>query len=644
MQQHELFQKPPFSLTPCSGRTEPALWVRRLVVWREPDDVIRDVELAPGLNIIWSPDSAAIGHGGGKTLFCRCLRYCLGEDTYATSSQRERIAAAFPQGRVGAEIVLQGRPWAVVRAFADRRHDQVIEGGDLSNACQDSPSAPGMRPLRDAITRSLIGETARLMPVGENGAWGAALAWCSRDQECRFGHHLEWREPEADSRSPVGRSKEDRLSIVRALIGALRPEELPAARDQEAEDGKLREIRSNLERLDWQIRRAHTTLAARLGETAAGAVGTSLAATAFKSAATERLSRALNLPDDVGFPEIEMLRRQRDEARMQLERAKSELAQVDTRIDEKQKTLSMLRGQLPEAHASLDKQRIPICPVCKVPIDQVKAQGCGIALNAFDIDALQEAVYRTEEAVQNQQQEIAELTRKKPVISIEVETARQRYTKFDDAVRKVEKAQLQRSSAIRNHQRLLFDAERYEDLVTERANTERNCRSSEQRLADLKGSLSAHRSAASDSLRTLSEKFDSVLRELVPGDIAGEAKLDRNGLTLRALLGGERSTAAIESLKVIAFDLAVLAMTIEGRTCLPGFLIHDSPREADLGRSIYHRLFDFAETLEAAGPTPLFQYIVTTTTEPPERFQEDPRLRLILRGAPAEDRLLKADL
>jgi len=47
---------------------------------------------------------------------------------------------------------------------------------------------------------------------------------------------------------------------------------------------------------------------------------------------------------------------------------------------------------------------------------------------------------------------------------------------------------------------------------------------------------------------------------LVPGDIKGSAKLDGNGLKLNVELGGYRSTVAIESLKVVAFDLAVLAM------------------------------------------------------------------------------------
>ena len=49
---------------------------------------------------------------------------------------------------------------------------------------------------------------------------------------------------------------------------------------------------------------------------------------------------------------------------------------------------------------------------------------------------------------------------------------------------------------------------------------------------------------------------------------------------------------------MLALDLAVLCLSIEGATRVPAFLIHDSPREADLGLSIYHRLFRLVTEIE----------------------------------------------
>ena len=153
-----------------------------------------------------------------------------------------------------------------------------------------------------------------------------------------------------------------------------------------------------------------------------------------------------------------------------------------------------------------------------------------------------------------------------------------------------------------------------------------------------------HRKSVNKTIRKLSAKFDAVFRELVPDNVSGIVKLDGNGLTLEIQHGGTCTTAALESLKVVAFDLAVLAMTVEGQTYLPAFLLHDSPREADLGASLYSRLFDLASQLEKCGPSPLFQYIITTTTSPPEQYQSDDYVKLKIHGSPAQERMLKADL
>jgi hypothetical protein len=159
-------------------------------------------------------------------------------------------------------------------------------------------------------------------------------------------------------------------------------------------------------------------------------------------------------------------------------------------------------------------------------------------------------------------------------------------------------------------------------------------------LKILSEELESHRSAVADLIGELSERFDAVFREMVPTDARCSVKLDGNGLGLRVPVDG----AAIDSLKIAVFDIAVLSMAIEGKTRHPAFLVHDSPREADLGGSIYAGLFDLAKKLEATGPAPIFQYIVTTTTKPPGEFSSLPWLRLKVRGAPVEERLLKADL
>ena len=76
---------------------------------------------------------------------------------------------------------------------------------------------------------------------------------------------------------------------------------------------------------------------------------------------------------------------------------------------------------------------------------------------------------------------------------------------------------------------------------------------------------------------------------------------------------------------------------------MPAFLVHDSPREADLDVSIYSNLFDVVLSLEEKAETPPFQYIITTTSPPAKQAQKHDAMCLELLSTPAEKRLFKMD-
>ena len=194
-----MFTPPKLSLAVPAGVKEPRLWVRRLVVWETPaGPKIRDITLRAGLNIVWSPDGLddnrgaagrrAIGHGSGKTLFCRLLRYCLGEQRFADEAERQRIASEFRDGIVGAEVMLDGVCWAVVRPLGSRRRHVAVADGKLDEIAAGDGATTSIDPLVEAIEQAIvtpgIANLARLQP-GQK-AWPIALAWLTRDQECRF--------------------------------------------------------------------------------------------------------------------------------------------------------------------------------------------------------------------------------------------------------------------------------------------------------------------------------------------------------------------------------------------------------------------------------------------------------------------------
>jgi len=89
-----------------------------------------------------------------------------------------------------------------------------------------------------------------------------------------------------------------------------------------------------------------------------------------------------------------------------------------------------------------------------------------------------------------------------------------------------------------------------------------------------------------------------------------------------------------------------MLLSAEGYGNHPRFLIHDSPREADMQKDIYQRFFLYMRELEKKSPKsgPNFQYIITTTEPPPEELQLKPWLIAKLDASKAEGRLLKVNL
>lgn len=647
----ELFERPAFSLTPQQGRSGPKLWIRRLAIWQDPTVILRDVALRPGLNIIWSPDSqnpdSPIGHGGGKTTFCRLLRFCLGEDSFAPETLRHRIGDVFPKGHVGAEIVLDGQTWIVLRALGHRRRDIVHEGGSFEDAFSHESTPTGMAPLREALTRSVMGSSAMLIPpsIGAEGAWKALLAWITRDQECRFGSALSWRSPESDSLSPVvNRSAEDKLLIVRAAIGALAKPEITAQQQEERLREKLTGNRSYLGRLEWQLGRTRKNISDSLKTNGTLAPGTPMDISLLRKAAADRLSKTLNLPSRVNPGDVARARQERQLAKEEVDRLQNELKFLQGEITSKREIKTFISSELPVAYARTLNEKNPVCPICKVPIDKVLAEGCGISTETCDVHALQLEIRRKQSQISELDEEISSLRKKDPIVRGAIARARREFEEVDKALLALERSLDDSSKSIRAAQRLIEDVDQYESLVAESDRAHLAEKRIEADLIRRRESVATHRDSTSATISRLSTWFDIVLRELVPGDVRGTAKLDGNGLKLSVELGGDRSTAAIDSLKVVAFDLAILAMSMESSLHLPGILVHDSPREADLSKTIYDRIFRFAATLEKCSSVPCFQYVLTTTTAPPEDFQTEPWVRLTVKGAPAEERLLKVDL
>jgi len=645
--QPDLFANRALELAPASGRAEPLLWVRRLILWEEPGKEIRNIELRPGLNIVWSPDDGSrrgqIGHGGGKTTFCRLLRYCLGEDSYGPEAQRRALFDKVPMGRVGAEVRLNGETWLIRRSLQPFKEDFALRGPSFAEVGEFPAEPTGMHAFRDAATKAFLADALPLVPasIGSDGAWQALLAWMTRDQECRFGHLLEWRSPDSGSRSPVsgrGRPQEDREAIVRIVLNALRREEIETKRQWEAENSALTNQRTQVGRLSWRLAEWRRELAQALGLNADNASG--LDAAILKAAATEQLARLQCLPNPVTLEQLRTAREEVENAVREESEARAAIALASSKKEDQEAIAKIIADELPELSAQNQRLEHPVCPVCGVLIDKARAEGCGISLQSCDLVALQAKVNERIETRNAALAEAARLQSELPVLRSRLAAAEQALAQRRNQLAALERAAFARSQELRRAERNLDAAIEFERSAAQLDEAERSIEQHESRLKALRGELDAHLSAVANLIGDLSDRFDAIFHQMIPVDDRCSVKLDGNGFGIKVPASG----TAIVSLDVVLFDLAVVAMAIEGRTRHPGFLIHDSPREADLGGSIYAGLFDLARKLEGVGPAPLFQYIVTTTTEPPEEFRGEPWLRLELRGSPAQERLLGVDL
>jgi hypothetical protein len=657
--QPDLIGPQPLSVTPATGVTGPRLWVRRLVIWKEPGgEKIREISLAPGLNIIWSPDGAddiaaggqanAIGHGSGKTLFCRLIRYCLGEDRFATEAQRDRIGTALMNGLVGAEVILDGTCWAIVRPLGVRRRHMAVADGNLDEIAGGEGASTGLEPFIAAVEQSIITPgLADLVRPGTGGAvWPVALAWLTRDQECRFDDVLDWRSPASDSDSPMpasGREKGPRLEALRAFLMAITPEE-QAARTRVIDlDEQRRLLDQEMGHRRWEIDRAQARLIPALELTDQTLPEVPLLIDVLRKTAGERVADATKLPAG-GTAELLAARKEFETARSEWTRLDGERIRIEASIPVEERLLSQIQGELPGLSFSKVEADSPVCPICEVPIDRALAEGCKLSHKIPDAAACQQRWAQRQADFQKQSKRLQDLRQERTQILQQVALAKQKFEQLRDRVIAIEKARDSRETAWYSARRLQDDVERLSDLVAAQDAATKDLRETTAKMEAERERLGAFRDKQARVFGTLSEKFDPIVRRLLGHNAKGRISLSGVGIELSVDLGGDRVTAAIDSLKVLAFDLAALCRSIEGATRVPAFLLHDSPREADLGLSIYHELFRLVRDLEGTAEQAPFQYIVTTTTEPPEAFKADPRLRLVIRGEPADERLLKLDL
>jgi uncharacterized protein YydD (DUF2326 family) len=639
-----------------SKRSEPPVWVSKLALFESLDPLtpIREpIRFHTGLNIVWGVENEANdekfepGHGVGKTTLCRLVRYCLGEPTYGQWHAAREILNTFPDGHVAAEVYIQGRRWAVLRPFNKTRADRAQADATITELLANPPLKESFRDYQSQLASTCLSglRTDGVLTGGASIDWLHLLALCSRDQEARYQSLWQWRSPRSDS-VPRNIQKDDAHLTLRSVLGLLPDEETTLQKKLAKYDSELTQVekdiaerlrepeywtrhyRQTLER-DFKIKDAMTvsTLDTNdlfgLPKLVERAVDVLNGKQAKRQAKLKELDRMIGLTAASLQEPAELQEQQRvaatvtDSGSDTLAQALDELRQVRQLIRDAEHSLCKY-GQVSIGSCSHAQQQL-------VELDQqIKERSQAVSSTVAKRDRvstkLREFAHRKNQLIETLTKELEQLQRQR---------------------RSIESKRQSTQNTIKALNKAMEDLLRWETLRTgkepdsELAQLQKRKKGLETRQSTAKEQLTALLASQDQSLAKLRTVYEALARNTLSTEFNGRVQLTGEGLEFRVFRGENLSGEAFETLSILLADIAVLLMGSLGSASHPGILIHDSPREADLGGHIYRRLLlsvsDVAIELAVDDTVP-FQQIVTTTTPPPTTLKKKTTTCLKLGG------------
>lgn len=662
-------------------KASPEVWIHKIGLLSrivpEPEFIRETITLRKGLNIIWAeePESAEAGgdiagHSAGKTTLCRIIRYLLGEKTFSNKANTHAVKKAFPNGYVAAELYVKGQLYAVLRPLGENRNSYVLKGGTMEQVIKDKgevayqenyPVKLGLAQLIDDFS------TGTVVRTNEPIQWGHILAWCARDQEARFQNIHDWRSSRSESDWPSFRfPKSDPLFVMRVALGLFLPDELKSEESLAEISRQLADAESDLERAKrepeyWRDhltdklrkelikyapnRRTEIQEAPLQGEGLFPDLKRLTAKTAYE----------LGEKQDTEEEQIKVIDSQAKDLLEQTVQIKSDIKQLQALFQVDARAALELKKEL-NAHATAKKQ-----------IDEAKFLMCeyghllvGECAHVKNRQMLLSGKPMPNEVLSPEDLKAREAERKKVENQISGldRVIKAKEFESDALAKRREKIK----TSIETRGRLLTDLQEcLEDLITwsERASSPLKFEKLKDKAIEiekLKLSITAKQVALNeliaehDSNRDLlSLIFSASAKAVLPSSAYdGVVKFQDRELNFQITKKGTMSGEAMETLAVLLGDLSCLIYnSLSEKSHLPGIMIHDSPREADLGLRLYHSFILFVAKLDQSFTEKTgcpFQYILTTTTPPPDTLKKSDAVRLQLDASKRGGLLFRTDL
>lgn len=659
----DLFPSPPLGLTwkPSAARPVPAILLRELVLLRTvaPYDPIRHIPFHPGLNIVWADPklitakkggSRLAGHSAGKSTLCRIIRWLLGENRYGNAELQDAIGTHFAKGLAALHLEIDGTSWVVGRSFWNsqeywaRRSNSIDE--TLSHGVPEDHELPEFVEALQSVT---IGPLARqhLPGASENLDSLDLLAWLTRVQDCALQTVEAWREAPALIGKTIA-SKESRHILMRLVLDLL-----------EDDEWKEMEVSAKLETTKSAERKRKPELESNANASCGPLrfivpqVGKSLHGTLLVSKAeaevAERTTKLTALNMELAAMKLEDSEKAHLDALAALSKKEQEITTSERNIKKLEKRIAERDvEEIKAAQQKIDRGREMPSGYCAKKREDIKdfCKYYEEAPTQLSSHQIEEEIQKRRDHLQEQLEDTGEALK---TLESELPFLKERESGLKQLLLK-EKEQ----SEVKGSEIALLKAEIRtagsilkiaQDNFTELDRTLGAIKELNKRITkSTRRQLSIRKDNWKDRVE-FGEIFESVLRYLMGDDAHGYVEFDSDGLfKLIPKTRTKLSSGAIDALAVIAFDLAAVFWSASGRGHHPRFLIHDSPRVADMSPVPYAAIFDVAHEAENLGnAAPNFQYLITTTEAPPD-YLKTSHIILELDASTPAGRLFREDL
>lgn len=654
--------------TPDRSRPDPVFWVREIAVRRNLEDgeqnEVRRIKLRRGLNVLWAkPESEGgplrlyepglSGHASGKTTFCRMLRHVLGERHFANELVTRGVREKFEGGWILGEVFINSNLWLVARPLTLGARPFCVRGTTIDEYLKDKPSSESLSVFLDELEKATVKSlSVKVLPKsGEPVQWPHLLEWLSRDQECRFIQITDWRSKLSRSEAP-DITVEDQHSLMRSVVGVLSEEERNEIENNARLVRQKDAATNQVPILESQAKTDHQRLESALGRTLPTPDDPLLVQTVrteIDESLKQTESAIQNIDRDA---DLRRLEDEHNSAMTRMTETAAEIRFIGESIQRLKTKLEMhQRDKSKQGAQDFAAKLPPGAGYCRVPIEEAKRKGCTLAFDQ-PRDLVSEGVLQSlVDQGPEIQKEIESLLQKQ-------NSLKQELTSRQEQEQSSQRALMRRRTLLTTDRTILYNkrseildqirlAERAREAFEKASQLSQRIQDLDRQILASRDRQEQFRERTKKAVADLSSFYQEIVRAVLGNSVSGAIQLSGRDFACKIERNGDVSSGAIDTIKILAFDLAALAASVSGQGDHPRFLLHDSPREADMAPLTYKRLFLWARKLEESfnGRDCNFQYIITTTEPPPEELQASPwLLDPILDASQPEKRLLGVDL